>query len=88
MANGKNISLKYGFIPFLKRHCSPETKMKLERAPTRREGGISLWDLCLVSAEELLFGEEHVKVPFQSFWGLARGRREKMEAGNILNHTA
>lgn len=63
----EKISLKYGFIPFLKRHCSPETKVKLKKAPTRREGGISLWGLCLVSAEQLLFEEGHVKVSFQSF---------------------
>lgn len=87
----EKISLKYGFIPFLKRHCSPETKVKLKRAPTRREGGISLWGLCLVSAEQLLFEEGHVKVSFlfrASLQGFACGRREEMEAGNILNHTA
>lgn len=29
----EKISLKYGFISFVKRHCSPEIKVKLERAP-------------------------------------------------------
>lgn len=41
--------------------------MKLERVPTRRERGISLWGLCLVSSEQLLFKKGHVKVSFQSF---------------------
>lgn len=61
----EKISLKFGFIPFVKRHCSPETKVKLERAPTRKKEG-SAWGLCFVSAEQLLFEEGHVKVSFQS----------------------
>lgn len=72
--------MKYGFIPFVKRHCSPETKVKLERAPTRIEGGISLWGLCLVSAEQLLFEEGHIKVNFQSF-PAGFGLQEKGENG-------
>lgn len=87
----EKISLNYGFIPFVKRYCASETKVKLERAPTRREGGISLWGLCLVSAEQLLFEKGHVKVSFLFrvfLQGFAFGRREKMEAGNTLNHIA
>lgn len=66
-------------------------KVRLERTPIRRGGRLSLWGLCLASAELLLVVEGQMLVSFllrASLQGFVFGRRKEMEAGSILNHTA